>query len=570
MDKKKLKQRDESRDLLLPQYNEYDEQQYEQNVNYPNNNNNNNNINVGPSNYGTTSGSYLDNNNNNSQNRDQNLTPRQAWIEFFTKGALALVLLIFILIGCLKFMRLHDLQQELSKVPNIRIDDFFVEGFSDRGVDVRVVGATTVDYKVVDGTVRRGVVRGVAKVLDSLTLSDSNLKVYFEEGKGEYARAVDATMPDMKVKVAHNSTTDFDFVTTLSDFGSAHVMVNIVKRLLSSEPLKFKGVAQFGIRKGMVYFGNFPIVVKQTLNKQDGSLSVTLGDISLENIKDGVAVSTIASTNYQYPIEAEIPSLKWDIKIPGCQNGKRELLVSTGKTSNIHLEPYSVANASISASLSKVPQELLELCGPGEKSPLDTFISNYLGGEENKVIIQGSAGQGEVPSWMNEILSQFKFEYKLDGKTTEDDLIKDLRFDDFNLQIPDGRNAKVSAAVKVTVSPPNSIQVDENIPLKVAQARGVADLYSQNVNFAQVVIDEWVPCTTHVVDHDYIVGFQLKDVPVIVKDRNLFSQVVQSILFKGSAPVRVESLVDAKVSLPIGEFVLSEIPASGDTDLRRN
>lgn len=504
-----------------------------------------------------------------------------------------LVIFLSGIILLLTLLRVDELQEEFTQVPQVKIEGIALDGVTKEGLDVRIQGTSHMDYEShIKGSVRSKVVKLGARLVKSLTISDrSRVKVYFEDEDNEYLRAVNAQIPGINVDISPGSNTNFDFVTKLYKFGSPYLLGTIAERLLSQEPLKFRGVGQVGISKGFLNLGLFPIEINDIVaspggggDGDSGKMNLKIGDLKLDqhsNSEQNIDLSTYIQADYKYPVEADVPELNWKVKIPGCSTDdiNSALTVCKCKTDKTHLKPYSSVNISASSGLSTVPTELTEPCDIGQKSPLDNFISRYFKGLPNDIVITGDDEQSaDIPDWFSEILKGINFTFQFNGKKEDDEIIKDIAFRDFRLHMFDmkegdsNNNPRVSAVVTVIIETPQTIDIGSEVPLSVANAKGVADLFSkQHKKFAEINIPDWVPCkTTMTGKNTYKVEFAIENSPVNVTDESVFSQVMRQVVFRGSSPVRIESLIDAQVHTPVGDFELTEISANGNTVLKRD
>ncbi|KAA8917342.1 hypothetical protein TRICI_000497 [Trichomonascus ciferrii] len=484
--------------------------------------------------------------------------------------------LLFLMVTLL---RVDELQEEITKVPQVKIEGVSLAGMTTEGLDVRIRGQNTMDYSIVKGSVRSRVVKLGARIVNKLKISDrSRVKVYFENADDEYLRAVNAQIPPIDVNISPGEATDFDFVTKLYNFGSPYLMGSIAEQLLSKEPLKFRGIGQVALSKGFLNLGVFPVEIDEIVaspgGKDDsGDMRLKIGGLNLQNRDKALDISTYVEADYNYPVEAEIPELNWNVNIPGCNDGE-SLMICRGQTAKTQLIPYSSVNVSVLSNLRTVSEKLKTPCAVGKKSPLDRFISRYFEGKGNNIVITGADHQPEhVPEWLGNTLQGIEFTFEFGGKNKDDEIIKDIAFRDFRLHMfQSNQNPRVSAVVTVTIQTPEQIAIGSDVPLSVLNAKGLANLFSkQHQKFAEINIPDWVKCTTTVKDDNtYLVEFAIKSSPVNVTNEAVFSTVMRQVVFSGSAPVRIESLIDAQVHTPVGIFELTEISANGNTEIKRD
>ena len=518
-----------------------------------------------------------------SERRSRHRSRRYSLLRFLGNVLIGCAIVLALSILILRLFRVDDLRQEIMQSPQINIERFGLVGVNDEGAQVNVVGYTTIDYSHIEGSNRQWIVRTVTNMFKTLTVEDTGVKVYLERKEGEYAQAVHATIPKMEVNIGDGDNTPFDFVTTLSEFGNSFLVGTIIEKLLASEPITFRAVTDLPLSKLGINLGRYAVVVDQTVNNNNNSdggsdVQIKVGDVIIsDDSDDGVEVSTNVNTIYNFPISADIPGLIWKLKIPGCSSKDSDMiLVSYGQTSSTKIQPMTTSSLTVTSSIHSVPQELVEQCKVGGKSPLDLFLAGYLSGDRNEVMIEGSEYQPQnTPSWLTDLMKQVKLKLPIIGKTNGSDLIRDLEFSDFKLSFFDKdwtlTVPQVSTIVRVTVQPPDSVDIDENLPVQVIGARGIADLYSKSQQFARVDIPDWVPCTTTRIESEwgkaFLVEFGLDSIPLNVTDDSLFGEVMRQVIFSGSSLVHVKSLVDARLSTSIGKFALDQIPAEGDANL---
>jgi hypothetical protein len=494
------------------------------------------------------------------------------------KTVAVLVLMCLFLFG-LHLLRLSDLQEEIARSSKINIEQIELDSFTDDGVRVRVMGYTHMDYGEVQGSARSSFVKGAADMVRMVDVGIISVQLFLDRGEDSdprYDRAANTSVPAMVVDIRSGHNTSFDFVTTLSDFGSPLVMSTIVEKILANGEMRFKAVAQIPVQKWGFELTVATVALDEVLNPPhdgNGQMNFDVGDIYITpNSNIGLDISTKLTAAYDLGVALVIPALNWNLEVQGCGESDDEadmILVSEGRTSSLELVPHSLMSISVTTSLSELPISLTRSCDNSTRSPLDSFITRYLSGHPNRVIIEGSESQeDDIPPWLAGLVRSVHFGFVFDGKRDGDDLIDDLEFRDFKLQLR--QIPRASANVRVKIRLPELIDIDDTVPLEVSYTRGIADLFSDGELFAHLDIDQWIPCTTSPGDEKdtYFIQFALDAVPVQVTDQSVFGRVMREVIIAGSSPIRVEAVVDAQLDTPLGEFVLSGLPAAGNTVLR--
>jgi hypothetical protein len=294
----------------------------------------------------------------------------------------------------------------------------------------------------------------------------------------------------------------------------------------------------------------------------------------------GIAVEVAVSISNDYALSLVIPPLGFDILVPNCIPADPYILVADVTTNEVDVQPAEPAFLAVSGIIRNLPSELTKTC-PGKKdSPLDLIISGYLKGDETIIYVRGAdAPSPSTPAWMVDLLKSVTIPVPVTGHDFGQ-LIKNFSMTDVHFSLPDpfaepgspDAQPKVSAMVKVMVDLPEEMNFDVDIP----RVRANVDVYYEGDKFGILDLSEWQPSNaTRINDTDsnhplLLVSFEIKDGPLHVTDNDVFSEVVQSILF-GNEPVNLDlqALVDGELSTTLGQFTIHDIPAQGSIDVKR-
>jgi hypothetical protein len=294
----------------------------------------------------------------------------------------------------------------------------------------------------------------------------------------------------------------------------------------------------------------------------------------------GIAVEVAVSISNDYALSVVIPPLGFDILLPNCIPTDPHILVADVTTETVNVEPALPAVVDVSGIVRRLPSELTRVC-PGKKdSPLDLIISAYL--KEHKTVIYvrgGDPPSSSTPAWMVDLLKSVTIPVPVTGHDFGQ-LIKNFSMTDVHFSLPDPfaepnspeAQPNVSAMVKVMVELPEEMNFDVDIP----HVRANVDIYYEGDQFGILDLSEWQPSNaTRINDPDstrplLLVTFEIKDGPIQVTDSDVFSDVVQSILF-GSDPIELDlqALVDGELATTLGQFIIHDIPAQGTIDVKR-
>lgn len=518
----------------------------------------------------------------------------------------ALLAVLAVVVGMLFLTYLigpFDLKDQLASVPKVSLNEFSVDRLTDDGLNIKVAGEVIADYSDVNGTLRRGLVRTLGGWLRTVEVRNSTLDIFFEDEdwkEGDHpnneteARTVRASIPPMTVDIKQGHNTSFDIVTTLSDFGSSDVIESIVDRLIHAEEVKFVGRANITAGKFGLFVGPIPLAIKESINKpegdddddddnDDGSKSFFGYNISDINVtpkpdsKEVLAVGFSAFLENGYDISMSLPPLLWEVSIEGCES---MVPIVDGVTNAIDVKPFTTVNVSVDSNVGEISRDLLQHCLNDNKSPLDRFIHKYLSGSPTSLSVAGKLSGYLMPKWLEELLQHVSIKLDFQSPGQKEDLIESISFQNLKLELPESKNPlvkpkgppRISAIVSATCRSPSKIIIANDVKAGITNARGVSGFFSEDKEFARVMLEDWVPCMTRREENTndvFIVDFALDSVPLDITDQTVFGKVLQTILVNGQAPVRIEALADAELRTPIGEFVLTEIPAKGDTVIKQ-
>lgn len=294
----------------------------------------------------------------------------------------------------------------------------------------------------------------------------------------------------------------------------------------------------------------------------------------------GIAVEVAVSVSNDYALSLIIPSLGFDILVPNCIPTDPHILVANVTTTTVNVQPAEPAVVDVSGIVRHLPSELTTICPGKQDSLLDLIISGYLKGHKTIIYVRGAdAPSPSTPAWMVDLLKSVTIPVPVTGHDFGQ-LIKNFSMTDVHFSLPDPfaepdspeAQPMVSAMVKVLVDLPKEMNFDVDIP----RVRANVDVYYGSDKFGVLDLNAWQPANaTRINDTDsahplLLVAFEIKDGPLQVTDSDVFSEVVQSILF-GNEPVELDlrALVDGELATTLGQFIIHDIPAQGSIDVKR-
>lgn len=294
----------------------------------------------------------------------------------------------------------------------------------------------------------------------------------------------------------------------------------------------------------------------------------------------GVAVEVSVGVSNDFALSVTIPPLGFDILVPNCLPAEPYILVANTTTDAVKVQPAQPAIVNAGGIIKHLPSELTKTC-PGKKdSPLDQIISGYIKEHQATIYVRGAdAPSPETPAWMADLLKSVTVPVPVTGHDFGQ-MIKNFSMSDVHFSMPDpfaepdspDAQPRVSALVEVMVDLPKEMNFEVDIP----RVRANVDVFYHGNKFGYLDLSKWQHSNatrindTSSEDPLLLVTFAIKDGPLQVTDSDVFSEVVQSLIFGGqSVKLDLQALVDGKIATTLGEFVIHEIPAEGRIEVDR-
>ena len=160
-------------------------------------------------------------------------------------------------------------------------------------------------------------------------------------------------------------------------------------------------------------------------------------------------------------------------------------------------------------------------------------------------------------------------------------LIKNFSLADVHFHLPDPfaepgtpeAAPKISAVVKVDIQLPNEM----NFPLDVNQVKADADIFYHKKKLGKLNLEKWQKAnSTRIERHgnegpSLLVQSDIVKAPIEILDDDLFSEVIQALLFGGkSVMMDLKAAVSVGVDTPMGNFAVRGIPAQGVVPVKRS
>jgi hypothetical protein len=451
--------------------------------------------------------------------------------------------------------------------------------FTANGAKARVQGVFWMDPSAVKDKNVRNVGKFGTWVAGAVKSGDSTVKVMLPE-YGDVLLGT-AQIPPITVSIRANKKTPIDFLADLEPgdvAGIRKVADDYLNRRLSE--LKVRGEADVNIRSGILNLGSQSIAQTLVFAGNDipaiPSFNITkllFHEKELENKKVMVADVSVTVKN-DYPVDFTVPSLGFDILVDNCRPNQPHIMVADAQTPQIPIHPRTDLNLNLSGIVRHLPDEITKECPGSGKSPLDAFIGDYMKGDDITIYVRGSdKASPDTPKWITELISSITVPVPFKGHTF-DNLIRNFSLADVHFSLPDPfadpdspeSNPQISAMIKAYINIPGEM----NFPIEVNRVRAKANVYYKEKKLGRLDLHKWQEATSKRLPPKgnlgpaLLVEAVIENAPLVITDQDVFSDVVQKMLFGGKGvKLGIKADVDVEMETALGIMTVREIPAEG-------
>lgn len=304
-------------------------------------------------------------------------------------------------------------------------------------------------------------------------------------------------------------------------------------------------------------------------------------EATLPNEEKGMAADvSLTLANDYYPVTFAVPPLAFDILVEGCSQDASYIMLADATTGEIQVQPKQDVEVNVGGVIRHLPETLIQTCPDTMKSPMDTLLGNYMKGNETTVYVRGSESPSpETPEWITELMKNIVVPVPFPGHPF-DNLIRNFSLANVHFGLPSPfadpdtpeAQPKISAVVKALVGLPQEM----NFPIDVSRVRADADVYYKKQKLGELDLSKWQEANSTIVEahgnmtEGLAVESVVKDAPLNITDNDVFTDLVQALMFGGKSLVLgVKANVDVETETALGKFVVREIPAEGKVFVRR-
>lgn len=497
---------------------------------------------------------------------------------------LALVVLsVVVVMIMLGFLASEGIEEYAMQAVDFKPTKLALDGLVDQGANVRVEGDFTMDASKVKKSSVRNIGRFGTWIAREAETGAFDAHVYLPE----YGNVLVGTAktPSIKVNIRNGHTTHISFVTSVQP-GSAEGIRNVANDWIDGRlgQIRVKGTAEVPVRSGLINIGKQ--VVEQVMVFKGGDVpTLPHYNITKLNIREakgdrkGMGADASIVVDNDFPVEITLPAVGVDVLVEGCSSEK-QIFVGTAETSQLEVKPKTPLQVNVTGNVDHLSSSLTEACPNSAKSPLDAFIGNYMKGDDSIIYINCCTfPDPNTPDWARDLLKDIKAPVPVAGKQMGS-LIKNFTMADLHFALPDPwaepgtpeASPTISAVIKVDVGMPHEM----NFPLDVNQVKADADIFYKGKKLGKMDMNKWQHAnSTRIKAHgkegpSLLVQSEIKKAPIEITDDDLFSEVVQALIFRGQGiMLDMEATVAVGVDTPMGKFAIRGIPAKGTVPVKR-
>ncbi|KAK5009489.1 hypothetical protein LTR60_005187, partial [Cryomyces antarcticus] len=274
----------------------------------------------------------------------------------------------------------------------------------------------------------------------------------------------------------------------------------------------------------------------------------------------------------KYPLDFTVPPLGFNILVDGCASSDPYIMLADATTGDVHIEPKEDLYLNVSGIVRGLPEALTQACPGSQESPLDALLGEYIHGNDTTIYVRGSDSPSpDTPKWITDLISGITVPVPFPGHTF-DHLIRNFTLANVHFGLPDPfakpgspeAQPQISAKIKALVALPEEM----NFNIDVGRVRADADVYYHGKKLGYLDLREWQRANSTRADVDGLPGLAveaaIRKAPLQVTDDDIFSEVVQALVFGGKMVyLTVKAGVDVEMKTALGEFAVRKIPAEG-------
>jgi hypothetical protein len=505
------------------------------------------------------------------------------WPSIFAGIVLAVLVIVALVLG---FLLPGAVKQYAEQAAVIEPTSLSVESITADGVRARIQANFRLDGSRVDDANARRLGRFATGIMRELGTEETELTVHLP-GYGNSLLG-SARIPPLTISIVDGHNTAMDFVTDLIPGDAEHIR-KIANDWLEGklDQIKVTGSAAIQLKSGIFPLGTHDVVESMVFEaKQVPSVpeykierldfhEVPLGPDG----RQAVGAEVTLSMYNEYPVSFDVPPLSFDILLANCRSSDPYIAVAEAVTHPIEIRSHANVSARALGIIREIPKSLIRSCPKTKSSPLDQFMNNYLHGEDAEVLVRGrDMKDSDTPDWITSILKSITVPIELPGRSFGD-MIRNFSAEhvDFKLPSPfaDPNDPESSPRVSGTIQVLAALPEELNLDLGVKGIKSEAQLYYDDRKLGELNLKRWHDAnSTRITGDDEAllnITSRIVDVPLDITDEDVFSEVLQKMLFgDGDVVLDVKATVDVKVGTVLGNLAVKGVPAKGKIPVKRS
>jgi len=285
------------------------------------------------------------------------------------------------------------------------------------------------------------------------------------------------------------------------------------------------------------------------------------------------------SLGNSYPIKLTIPPMSFDILVPNCGLDQDYIRLADATTDIIGVEPYTEVDVNIGGIVRELPQTLVKICPHSTSSPLDLLLGGYIHGNDVSVFVRGSSMPSpETPEWISALAASVTVPVPFPGKSF-DKLIRNFSLTDTKFSLPNpfaepgtvGADPQISGTIVVEAGLPKEM----NFAINVTRVRANATVFYEGDELGVLNLRKWQSASSERIglkdgeEAGLRVKARIENAPLDITDMDVFTDVLQEMLFGDGIDLKIVALVDVEVSTVLGILILKDLPAEGLVPVKR-
>ncbi|KAG8632064.1 hypothetical protein KVT40_001204 [Elsinoe batatas] len=503
---------------------------------------------------------------------------RRRWPSLIALLLLCAVVIVIMVLGFLTPEAIHEYAMEAAKFEPTSLS---IQEFTATGVRARVRGEFSMDAS----KVKKQSVRNLGRLGTFVAAKVETGQSFVEVSLPEYGNVVlgTAEIPPIVVDVRNGQTTHVDIVADLTP-GDYDGIRRIAKGLIGHRigQLRVMGKAQVPLKSGLISLGEQAI--SQSLLFENNDIpklpqydikKIQFHDIDLPGKEGAVAADAKVVLKNDYPVDIRLPPLGFEVLAANCHPDQPRIKLAYVSSEPLHVSPHKDIEVDLLGVVHKLPQDFTTICPDKKDSPMDQLVGNYIHGKDVTVYVRGSSAPSDkVPKWISDMVSEVTVPVSVPGHTFGH-LIRNFSLADVHFGLPDPMadedspeaNPTISAVIKAIIALPEQM----NLNLSVHNVRADADVFYKGKKLGKLDLQKWQDANSTMLETkapdgspELLVESRIDKAPLEITDDNVFTEVVQALLFGGSRIVLgIQADVDVKLETALGVLTVRKVPAEG-------